>query len=810
MSNLLLDLKYAARGLRKSPGFTAIAVLTLGLGIGANTAIFSVINAVLLRPLPYQTPDRLVTVEHFYPGLNNLQAPVSVPGFLTYQSKTQVFESAGVESGWGPTVTGRGDAERLRGSRVTGDWFKTYGISAALGRTLAADDAVAGHEHVVVLGEPYWRINFGSDPKVIGQSMLLNGERYDIVGVMPAEFRGFFNRPAQIWAPLVFTQAQINSSATNEFLSFTGRLKPGMTLEQSQQDFHSLARQLKADRPDQYPPNWDLLITSLNDKATGNIRRALFVLLGAVGVVLLIACANVANLQLARAAGRAREVAVRVAMGASPFTLVRQLLTESVLLSLIGGLVGILLAAWGVPALLALNSNNLPPSKDIGLDGKVLGFTLLVSVVTGLIFGLAPALRVSRTNLHETLKEGGRGQAGDLGGLALRRGLVIATVALALTLLVGAGLMIKSFARLLGVDPGFKPEKLLTFNMALSPTKYSNDTLRLEAFDRVTAAISAVPGVTSVGATTVMPFGGSWSTGSFSVEGYQPPANTPSPWGDQRTVTTNFLTTLGVPLIKGRLLTDQDGPNSPNVVVVDEEMVARYWPKEDPIGKRITFNELTDTNITWIQVVGVVGHTMHEGLDGGRRVQLYYSIRQNPQGFMVMAVRTSGDPLAIVPQVKAAIKTVDADLPMSNINPMNQLIEDSTGSRRFSMVLLAVFSSLAAALAAIGLYGVMSFTVTQRSKELGVRLALGAVPADVLKLVLHQGMKLVAVGVGIGLTAALILSRVLQSMLFNVSATDPLTFVSIALLLMGVTLIATWLPARRATRVDPVVVLRDE
>jgi predicted permease len=307
-----------------------------------------------------------------------------------------------------------------------------------------------------------------------------------------------------------------------------------------------------------------------------------------------------------------------------------------------------------------------------------------------------------------------------------------------------------------------------------------------------------------------MPFGGGWSTGSFNVEGYQPPANTPEPWGDQRTVTTNFLTTLGVPLIKGRLFTDQDVANSPNVVVVDEEMVARYWPKEDPIGKRITFNELTDTNITWIQVVGVVGHTMHEGLDGGRRVQLYFSMRQNPQGFMVMAVRTSGDPLAIVPQVKAAIKTVDADLPMSNINPMNQLIEDSTGSRRFSMVLLAIFSSLAAVLAAIGLYGVMSFTVTQRSKELGVRLALGAVPGDVLKLVLHQGMKLVVVGVGIGLTAALILSRVLQSMLFNVSATDPLTFVSIALLLMGVTLIATWLPARRATRVDPVVVLRDE
>lgn len=356
----------------------------------------------------------------------------------------------------------------------------------------------------------------------------------------------------------------------------------------------------------------------------------------------------------------------------------------------------------------------------------------------------------------------------------------------------------------------FQSEKLLTFNLALPATKYGNDTLRLAAIDRVTEAISAVPGVTSVGGTTVLPFGGGWSTGSFSVEGYQTPANTPGPWGDQRTVTTGFLPALGVPLIKGRQFTEQDGPASPNVVIVDEEMVARYWPKDDPIGKRITFNDLTDSSITWIQVVGVVGHTLHEGLDGGRRVQLYFPMRQNPQGFLAVAVRTAGDPLAVVPQAKAALKAFDADLPMSNISSMEQLIDDSTGPRRFSMVLLAIFSSLAAVLAAIGLYGVMSFTVTQRSKELGVRLALGAVPGDVLKLVLNQGMRLVVVGVGIGLAAALVLSRVLQSMLFNVSTTDPLTFVLISLLLLGVTLLATWLPARRATRVDPVVVLRDE
>jgi predicted permease len=810
MAKFLQDARYAARTLRKSPGFTVVAVLTLGLGIGANTAIFSVINAVLLRPLPYKEPERLVTVEHLYPSLNNLQAPVSVPGFLSYQSKQQVFESAAVETGWAPNLTGRGEPERLRAGRVSGDYFTTYGVPAALGRGLLAEDATAGHDKVVVLSDGFWRRVLGGDPKAVGQSLLLNGESYQVVGVMPPSFHAFFTGAAQLWAPVMFTPEQISGSPTNEFLSFTGRLKPGMTPIQAQAEFHALAKQLKADRPDQYGTDWDLLITTLSERATGPLRQALFVLLGAVGLVLLIACANVANLQLARAAGRAREIAVRVALGASPLALVRQLLTESVLLAMMGGVLGILLAAWGVPALLALNANNLPPSKDIGLDGTVLGFTLLISLVTGLVFGLAPALRVARTNLHDTLKEGGRGAAGDLGGLALRRGLVIATVALALTLLVGAGLMIRSFARLVGVDPGFNPEGLMTFNVALPASKYTNDTLRLAAFERVTAELGAIPGVTAVGGSTVLPFGGGWSTGSFSVEGYQPAENTPGPWGDQRTVTPGFLAALGTPLLKGRQFTEQDGPESPPVVIVDEEMVQRYWPKDNPIGKRITFNNLTDSSITWIEVVGVAGHTMHEGLDGGRRVQLYFPLRQNVPGGLAYVVRTTGDPMALMPQVKAVLRNVDPDLPLSNVNSMEQLVEGSTGPRRFSMVLLAIFSGLAASLAAIGLYGVMSFTVTQRAKELGVRLALGAGTNDVLRLVLTQGMRLVLAGVGIGLVAALALSRVLRSMLFNVSATDPLTFVLISLLLMVVTLLATWLPARRAARVDPVVVLREE
>jgi putative ABC transport system permease protein len=812
MATFAQDLKYAVRTLAKAPGFALVSMLTLGLGIGANTAIFSVINAVLLRPFPYREPDRLVTVEHLYPRLNNLEAPVSVPGFRDYRAQEQVFERAAVETGWAPNLTGRGDPERLRASQVTGDWFTTYGVEPMLGRALRPDEAEAGHDKVVVLSHGFWQRQFGGDPAVLGQRLQLNNETYEIVGVMPAAFRSFWNRRAELWAPLVFDPDDFGDDRrTNEFLAFTGRLKPGVTVAQAQAEMHGLAGRLKADFTDSYAPDWDLLVTSLNEQARSTIRRALYVLLGAVGLVLLIACANVANLQLARAAGRTREIAIRVAMGASPRALARQLLTESVLLALLGGLVGLLLAVWGVPALLALNANNLPPSQDIRLDGSVLVFTLVVALVTGLLFGLAPALRVTKGNLHEALKEGSRGSVGDRGGLRLRRGLVVATVALALTLLAGAGLLIRSFAHLLRVDPGFQPEQVLTFNLSLPTAKYPSDTVQIALFERLTAEIAGLPGVTGVGGTSVLPFGGSWSTGSFSVEGYQAPENTPGPWGDIRVVTTGFLPTLDVQLIKGRHFTEQDGPGAPRVAIVDEGLVQRYWPNDDPIGKRITRGDPTDSSTTWIEVVGVVRHTMHEGLDGDRRVQVYFPLRQLGIPFLAFAVRTTaGDPMAQVRAVRAAIKNVDPDLPLSNVNTMEQLVEDSTGARRFSMVLLSVFSALAATLAAIGLYGVMSFIVTQRTRELGVRLALGAKALDVLGLVLRQGMWLVTLGVVLGLGAALVLTRVLQSMLFNLSATDPLTFLAISVLLVGVTLFATWLPARRATRVDPSVVLREE
>ncbi len=822
MTPMLSTLRYAARTLRRSPGYALVAILTLGLGIGANTAIFSVINAVVLRPLPYAEPERLVVINHNYPSLK-LLAGVSAPGFVEYEKQSQIFSAVSAFTGWAPTLTGHGDATRLQGRRVAGAFFATYGVQPALGRALRADESVAGNDHVVVLSDPFWRTSYGADAAIVGQRILLNGESYEVVGIMPSSFTAMLGRNTDFWTPLTFTPRQLNGSFGNEFLGVTARLKDGVSFQAAQAEMHGLAKRIKADRPDAFSDDWDLALSPLSDQVTSpGMRRAMFVLLGAVGLVLLIACANVANLQLARAAARSREIAVRVALGASPGDLVRQLLAESVLLALAGGALGVVFALWGVPALMSLNESNLPPATVIGIDGKVLGFTLVLSLLTGLVFGLAPALRVSKTSLHDTLKEGGRGAAGDRGGLALRRGLVVATVAVALTLLVGAGLLTRSFAHLLQVDPGFRPDHLLTFNVGLPAAKYPNDTVKVAYFDRATDAIRALPGVTAVGATSVLPFGGNWSTSSFNVEGYVVPPKASMPWGDVRVVTPDFLPALGAPLKKGRFFTAQDVSASPEVAIVDEELVKTYWPDADPIGKRITFNDLTDSVVSWITVVGVVGHTMHEGLDAEKRIQVYFPLAQAGSGFMTYVVRTRAEPLAAVGAVRAALKAVDPDVAISSINPMDDLVSNSTGPRRFSMVLLTVFSILAAALAAIGLYGVMAFTVTQRAKELGVRLALGATPGEVQRMVMGQGMRLAIVGVGFGLVAAIAVTNLLKALdsqaalgstdrlLFRVSPFDPLTFVGVPLLLLAVASLATWVPAHRATRLDPVEALRGE
>lgn len=810
MDTLLQDLRYAIRSLIHSPAFTLVAVVTLALGIGANTAIFSVVNGVLLAPLPYRAPDQLVTVNHFYPSLNNLRASVSVPGFRDYRARTDLFVNAAVVNDMAMNMTGTGEPERVTVNLVSGDYFTVFGVPPALGRALRPDEAEAGHNHVVVLSWGFWQSRFGGDRGAIGRQVILDNEGYEIVGVMGPDFKDFFTRRVDLWTPITFKPKDFaDNRRTNEFLGFAARLAPGVTFEHAQTEMHALAAKLRQDYPNNYASDWDLLVTGMADESARNIRAGLLLLLGAVAFVLLIACANVANLQLARTAARARDVAVRVALGASPQRLVRYLLTESLVLAVAGGVLGLILAAWGVPALLSLTADSLPTTAHVGLDARVLAFALLASLITGVLFGLAPAVHVARSDLHESLKEGGRA-VGQRSSLALRRGLVVTTVALALTLLVGAGLLIRSFGRLVDVDPGFKPDHLLTFYVTLPKAKYPNDTVRIGVLQRLTAAIGAAPGVVAAGGTTNIPFGGNWSTASFNVEGYQPPPKAPMPWGDMRTVTPSYLPTMGVPLLAGRMFTDADRDGAPAVCIVDQEMVKRYWPNTDPIGKRITFNDLSDSSIRWITVVGVVGHMAHEGLDAQKRVQVYFSLAQIGRPFLGMAVRTTGDPLQAVGTVRSAMRTVDPDLPLAGIATMDHLIEQSMGGRRFAMLLLGGFAVLAMILASIGLYGVMSYTVTQRARELGVRVALGASTGEVVGLVLGQGVRLALAGVGIGLLAALLLTRVMRGMVFGVSTTDPVTFVAIPMLLVGVALVATYLPARRATAVDPIEALRAE
>jgi putative ABC transport system permease protein len=810
MDAWLKDLRYSIRRLTRSPGFATIVVLTLALGIGANSAIFSVVNGVLLRPLPYREPAQLVTVEHFYSSLNNLEAPISVPGFRDYSARKHIFQSTAVQTGWAPSLTGKGDPARIQASRATALLFSTLGVSPLLGRTFAADEDQPGKPRVVVLSLGFWQRVFAGDRGVLGKTVVLDNEPYEVIGVMGPEFRAFFGGQSELWAPLVFRPEQFtNDNRTNEFLSFTGRLAPGVTPTVAQRDMSAFAEQLKREYPDNYGAQWTLLVTSLLEEGTSAIRPALYILLGAVGFVLLIACGNVANLFLARAAARAKEVAVRSALGAEWWQLVRQLLTESVVVSVVGGIVGLALSWLALRALVAFNPTNLPRVQDIRIDPAVLVFTFALSIVTGLVFGLAPALQAVRTNLQATLKEGGRTLGGS-SGHKVRRALVVAETALALTLLAGAGLLIRSFARIQGIDPGFQAERVLTFNLSLPNTKYPSDTQRIAFFEQLLPRLAAVPGVEAIGTTSNVPFGGNWSTGSFSVEGYQAPQGQPGPWGDIRVVSTGFFETLRVPVRAGRTFTPQDRAGSPRVVVVDEGLVRRYWPNENAIGKRITFGDAADSTAEWREIVGVVGYTKHEGLDAESRVQVYMPLLQEGLPFSDVVVRTRGDPEMMVSALRAKVQEMDRDLPLSRVSTVERLISESFGQRRFSMFLLGLFAALALVLASIGIYGVMSYSVAQRSHEMGLRMALGAARGTVVKLILSQGMSLVALGVGIGLVGAFALTRVLRTQLFGVQPTDPVTYVLVTLLLTVVAVIATLGPALRATRVDPIVALRQE
>jgi predicted permease len=809
MDTLIQDMRYGIRRIVRSPAFSATVVLTLALGIGANTAIFSLVDALLLRSLPYEQPSELATVYHLYPSLNGLEAPVSASGFRTYGERLRSFESIAVQSGWAANLTGTGEPERLRASRVSADWFGTYGAVAVEGRTFRQDEDIPGANRVVVLSDGLWKRRFGARLDILGSVIQLNGEPYEIVGVMGDDFHDFFYSRAELWTPLALTPDQLASGATNEWLAFTGRVRQGTSLEAAAEELRLLAESLKQENAGTYPDDWSLRLEGLEDHARSDVRTTLFVLLGAVGFVLLIACANVANLQLARAASRQREAAVRRAIGAPRHRLVRQLLTESVLLGIAGGALGLLLSLWGVRGLTAL----LPPAEqaatDVRIDTTVLVFTLLVSIGAGLLFGLVPALQLSRANAHDALREGGRSGA-DRGAHLTRRILVVAEIALALALLTGAGLMIRSVGRLQDVNPGFRAQNVLTFNLFRpSPSDTTMASLR-QYYRRVLEEITARPGVIAAGGTSVLPFSGNWSTGSFNVEGYTTPDGQPRPWGDIRIATPGYAEALGIPLVRGRWFTEFDTEGAARVIVVDEDLANRYWPGEDAIGKRITRGDPANPDATWYEVVGVVGHTMHEGLDADPRVQLYFSADQIPPGSLNIVVRTQQTPENATAAVRQAVRSADPDVPLANLATMEELIERSIGNRAVFMTLLGVFAALALALASLGIYGVMSYVVAQRSREIGVRMALGARAGDVLRMVMGQGLVVVGAGIALGLLGSLGLTGLLRNQLFGTEATDPVTFIAVCVVIAGVALAAMLLPARRATRLDPVRALRQE
>ena len=799
------DVRLGVRSLVHSPIFTVVTVLSLALGIGANTAIFSVVNGLLLRPLPYPEAEQIVDVWHTppqqaFPGLDRFS--VSPANYIDWKAQSSTFEQMAVYTYTGLSLSTSNDPLPLVGAAVSSDFFSVLRTNPMQGRSFTPDEERVGSDQVVVISHGLWQRAFGANPNIMGQTLTLNSRGFTVVGIMPAGFE--FPREADLWVPLAWDDKERQIRSIHDYL-VVARLKQNVSLDQAQAEMSTISSRLEQQYPEENS-GWGARVIPLREDLVGNIRLALLVLFSAVGFVLLIACANVANLMLARGANRRKEMAVRVALGAGRARLVRQLLTESVLLAVTGGLLGLLLAVWGSKMLVKLGS--LPNAGKIGIDTWALGFTLLVSFAAGIIIGIVPALQFTRTNISETLKQG----AGRTGGSPIkqhtRKALVISEVALSLVLLIGAGLMIRSFWKLQNVNPGFDTSSALTMSVVLTPSRYSEPHQMLAFFDRALEQIRAVPGVVSVGTTTTIPLAGGGSTQPFTVEGRPAGTIAEQPMAQTRYISPDYFKAIGIPLRQGRFFSDYDRDKSVPVVIISEAMARRFWPGENPIGKRLTPSFHSEQGAR--EIVGIVGDVKSSGLEVDSAAMMYLPFRQSPRPFLSFVVRTASNPESLIQPVSRAIYSIDKDQALTDVQTLDQVLVASLSGRRFNMALLLTFAGVALLLAAVGVYGVMNYTVTLRRRELGIRMALGAKATDVLRLVLRQGLTLTLIGVGAGLISAYALTRLMATLLYGVTATDYLTFITVPAVLIAVGLLASYVPARRATKVNPTIALRTE
>ena len=804
---MIADIRYAIRMLAKSPAFTFVVVLTLALAIGANTAMFSVVNAVLLRPLPYPHAEQLVRVFGSQPQLE--LAPSSPANFLEWKEENKVFDRIGTYVGQGFNLLGGDKPERVIGARVSADLLQALGVQPALGRLFTNDEDQDGRDQVVILSHDFWRNHFGGDAGIVRQTITLNDRAYTIIGIMPAGFT-FPSSRTQVWVPIAFNATELKTRDTN-FIDVVARLKPGVSIEQARANMNAVA-QSQAERYPKTNFGVGIKVVSLQEDVVGDVRPMLVVLLGAVAFVLLIACANVANLLLARAATRQREMAIRGALGASRSRVVRLLLTESVLLAVVGGAVGLLFAIWSLDLLVSLKPANLPRLAEIEVNRTVFFFTFAVSIVTGVLFGLAPAVQASKSDLNEGLKESGRGGTDSPRRQRIRALLVVSEVALSLVLLVGAGLMIRSFSRLLAVDPGFKADHVLTAFVSLPVSKYPKREEQTAFFDRLLERLHNIPGVSAAGVISDIPLYGGSSTG-FDVEGHPEAAPGHRPLTDYRLINPDYFAAMGMRLVKGRAFSRYDTEAAPGVVIINETMAKRFMAGEDPVGKRLA---LSGDPKDLREIVGVVADVRNYGVDAEVKPEVYVPFVQNAASYLsgmtsalTVVVRSSIEPTALGATLREQVQLLDKDQPVSAIKTMEWYLADSMAQRRFNMLLLAVFAGLALVLAAVGIYGVIAYTVTQRTHEMGIRIALGARGGDILRLVFSNAMVTTVAGIFIGLAAAFGLTRLLRSLLYQVTATDPFVFATIPLLLLAVAALATYFPARRAMKVDPITALRE-